>query len=560
MARSTTLDTPEWRALKRHARSLEKADMRVLFAADSGRATRLSLNAVGLFLDYSKQRMTARTRALLIRLAEAESVPARRDAMLAGEKINSTEGRAVLHTALRNLSGTPVLVDGRDVMPDVTAERARCAAFAEAVRDGSIAASDGRPFTDIVNIGIGGSDLGPAMVARALLPYAHKRLRSHFISNVDGADLADTLARLDPARTLVIVSSKTFTTQETMMNARSVRAWIAAALGETAVGAHFCAVSTNMTATAAFGIDATRVFRFWDWVGGRYSVWSAIGLPVMIAIGARNFERFLAGAHAMDRHFATAPLGRNLPVLLALIGVWNRNLMGWPSHAVLPYEQRLARFPAYLQQLDMESNGKSVRRDGTAVAGATGPVVWGEPGTNGQHAFFQLIHQGTDIIPADFLVAAEPVQADAAHHRALVANCLAQTEALMNGRTLAEARTQLAAAGLTPGEVERLAPHKVFAGNKPTSTILYRRLDPATMGKLIALYEHKVFVQGVIWGVNSFDQWGVELGKELCARLMPVVAGEQPASGLDGSTAGLIGRLHKLSSTLVASKSAKSGH
>jgi len=539
-----------WRALARHRKQIEKTDLRGLFAADARRFSALSLKAEGLLLDFSKQRLTRRTLRLLADLADACAVADKRAAMFSGAAINSTEKRAVLHTALRNVSGTPVLVDGRDVMPEVLAERARCAAFAEGVRSGAIAAANGRPFTDVVNIGIGGSDLGPAMVARALSPYAHKRIRSHFVSNVDGADIADTLARLDPATTLVLVSSKTFTTQETMMNARSARGWIAAALGEAAVGAQFAAISTNMPGTAAFGIDASRVFRFWDWVGGRYSVWSAIGLPVMISIGAQQFEAFLKGAHAIDRHFVTAPWQKNMPALMALIGLWNRNIWGFSSHAVLPYEQRLARFPAYLQQLDMESNGKGVAIDGAPLARASGPTVWGEPGTNGQHAFFQLIHQGTDVIPCDFLVGADPVKADPAHHRALVANCLAQTEALMRGRTLAEATAQLRAAGLDAAAAAALAPHKVFPGNRPTSTLVYRRLDPATLGKLIALYEHKVFVQGAIWNLNSYDQWGVELGKELCARLMPVVGGEKPADGLDASTAGLIAHLQKTSKTL----------
>lgn len=549
-----------WRQLQRHSKTISKTSLRALFAADARRFARLSLKAEGVLLDYSKNLLTSRTIKLLTALADETGLAAKRDAMFSGATINTTENRAVLHTALRNRSGSPVMVAGKDVMPEVTAERARCAAFAEGVRSGAIAAADGKPFTDVINIGIGGSDLGPAMVTRALSPYAHKRIRSHFVSNVDGADLADTIARLDPRRTLVLVSSKTFTTQETMMNARSARAWIAGALGEAAVGSHFAAISTNLPGTAAFGIDGARVFRFWDWVGGRYSVWSAIGMPVMIAIGAKNFEKFLGGAAAMDAHFRTAPLHRNLPVLMAMIGVWYRNVMGFPAHAVLPYDQRLGRFPAYLQQLDMESNGKGVTKDGAPVAGATGPIVWGEPGTNGQHAFFQLIHQGTDVIPADFLVAAEPVAADAAHHRALVANCLAQTEALMKGRTLDEARTQLRSAGLAAPEVERLAPHKVFPGNRPTNTLVYRRLDPATMGKLIALYEHKVFVQGVVWGINSFDQWGVELGKELCARLMPVVSAKASTAGLDASTAGLVSHLLKTSTTLKNGASTPAKH
>jgi glucose-6-phosphate isomerase len=536
---------PHWTALSRHRKQIEKTSLRAMFAADARRFQKHSLKAEGLLYDFSKNRLNARTIRLLTGLAEAAGVAQKRDAMFAGEAINTTEGRAVLHTALRNFSGRPVMVAGKDVMPEVIATRERCYAFAEGVRSGAIAAANGKPFTDVINIGIGGSDLGPAMVARALSPYVHKRIRSHFISNVDGADFADTTARLDPATTLVLVSSKTFTTQETMMNARAARAWIAGALGEGAVGAHFAAISTNMPGTKAFGIDETRVFRFWDWVGGRYSVWSAIGMPVMIAIGPKNFDAFLKGAHSIDEHFRSAPLARNLPVLMAMIGIWHRNVWGFPSHAVLPYEQRLARFPAYLQQLDMESNGKGVQKDGSPVAGLTGPIVWGEPGTNGQHAFYQLIHQGTGVIPCDFLMGARPVAADAAHHQALVSNCLAQSEALMKGRTLDEATAQLKAAGLKAADIKALAPHKVFSGDRPTSTLVYRKLDPATLGKLIALYEHKVFVQGAVWNINSFDQWGVELGKELCARLMPVVAGEAPADGLDASTAGLIAHLAK---------------
>ncbi len=531
---------PAWDSLRQHRLEMDSQPMRELFAADPQRFERFSLRLGDLLFDYSKNRITARTMDLLFELAQTARVERQRDAMFRGEAINNTEQRAVLHTALRNLSGKPVFVAGRDVMPEVIAERGRCAAFADGVRNGKIKGFTGELFTDVVNIGIGGSDLGPAMVTAALRPFAHPLIHSHFVSNVDGADLMDKLSDLDPRRTLFIVSSKTFTTLETMMNARSARRWLVEELGDDAVGAHFAAVSTNIEMTRAFGIGADRMFRFWDWVGGRYSVWSAIGLPVMIAIGPAAFEEFLSGAHLVDQHFATAPPKKNIPMIMALLGIWYRNGWGFASHAVLPYEQRLRRFAAYLQQLDMESNGKSVTREGDPVASTTGPIVWGEPGTNGQHAFYQLIHQGTDVIPADFLVASEGVRAIAEHQQVLLANCFAQTEALMHGRTLDEARAQLIAAGTLPIEAERLAPHKVFPGNRPSNTIVYRRLNPTTLGSLIALYEHKVFVQGVMWDINSFDQWGVELGKELAARLLPVVKGEAQDSELDSSTSGLV--------------------
>ncbi|HEY9549674.1 MAG TPA: glucose-6-phosphate isomerase, partial [Kiloniellaceae bacterium] len=437
-------------------------------------------------------------------------------------------------------------VDGRDVMADVREVLDAMAAFAEAVRDGALGGATGQRFTDVVNIGIGGSDLGPAMVTRALSPYHRDGLRCHFVSNVDSAHLSDTLKGLDPARTLFVVASKTFTTLETMTNARSARAWLVAALGEAAVASHFAAVSTNLEAVAAFGIAESRVFGFWDWVGGRYSVWCAIGLPVMIAIGPARFGEFLAGGHEMDEHFRSAPLAANLPVILGLLGVWYRDVWGFGSHAVLPYDQRLERFPAYLQQLDMESNGKRVTLTGHPVSEATGPVIWGEPGTNGQHAFYQLLHQGSDVVPCDFLVAAQAQEALGDHHLQLIANCLAQSEALMRGKTAAEARAELAAGGLDAAAVEALGPHKVFPGNRPSNTLVYRRLDPRTLGRLIALYEHKVFVQGRIWGINSFDQWGVELGKQLAGELLPLLKGKTAVAGRDASTAGLLQEIARL--------------
>jgi glucose-6-phosphate isomerase len=517
------------------------------FAADPERFRRFHATLDDLLYDYSKQRLDAATLDLLIRLAGAAEVEAKRDAMFRGDLVNSTERRAALHSALRNFSGRPVLVEGADVMPEVERERARMLAFADDVRGGRLRGALGQPMTDVVNIGIGGSDLGPAMAARALAPYAAANLRAHFVSNVDGADIADTLRGLDPARTLFIVSSKTFTTQETMTNARSARAWIVHALGEAAVADHFAAVSTRLDKVAEFGVEATRVFGFWDWVGGRYSVWSSIGLPLAIATGSEAFLEFLRGGHDVDRHFQETPLARNIPVLMGLLSVWNRNVLGHAAQAVIPYDQRLQRFPAYLQQLQMESNGKGVTRAGAPVGRATGPVIWGEPGTNGQHAFFQLLHQGTEIVPIDFLVAATPTNADAHHHELLLANCFAQGEALMRGRSSADAEAITARQGANAEEAARLAPHKTFSGGRPSSTFLYRKLTPRTLGRLIALYEHKVFVEAAIWDINPFDQWGVELGKELASRLAPIVADPvADLSALDASTAGLIAHARAL--------------
>ncbi|WP_193369096.1 glucose-6-phosphate isomerase [Pelagibius marinus] len=531
--------------LRAHHWEMKGLRLRDLFAEDPERFTHFSLQLDDLLLDYSKNLVLPETMEKLLTLARAADVEGGREAMFGGERINSTEGRAVLHTALRNRSQRPVLVDGHDVMGDVREVLAAMGGFADAVRDGAIGGATGESFTDVVNIGIGGSDLGPAMVTRALSPYGRPELRCHFVSNVDGAHLSDTLQGLDPRRTLFLVASKTFTTQETMTNARSARAWLVKALGEAAVSDHFAAISTNLEAVAGFGISESRIFGFWDWVGGRYSVWSAIGLPVMIAIGPARFGEFLKGAFEIDEHFRSAPLAANLPVVLALLGVWYRNVWGFGSHAVLPYDQRLERFTAYLQQLDMESNGKGVTLTGHPVTEATGPVVWGEPGTNGQHAFYQLLHQGSDVVPCDFLVAAEPQEDLGDHHALLVSNCLAQSEALMRGKTAEEAREELAAAGLNERRIEALLPHKVFPGNRPSNTLIYRKLCPRTLGRLIALYEHKVFVQGRIWGINSFDQWGVELGKQLAGELLPMVKGESEAEGRDSSTVGLLKALAK---------------
>jgi len=524
--------------LKAHWKKGAPTGLRAAFARDVKRFATLSARADDLLLDYSKCLVNSRTMKLLAKLAKDADVAGKREAMFEGRIINTTEGRAVLHTALRNRANTPVMVDGKDVMPDVDAVLSSMVEFATEIRASA--------FTDVVNIGIGGSDLGPAMTTLALAPY-HDGPRLHYVSNVDGAHIADTLKGLDPHTTLFLIASKTFTTIETMTNARTARAWIAARLGEDQVGHHFAAISTAISKVKDFGIWEDRIFGFWDWVGGRYSIWSAIGLPLMIAIGSDNFFRFLDGGHAMDKHFREAPVLANLPMLMGLLGVWHRNVCNYPSRAIIPYDQRLSRFPAYLQQLDMESNGKRVRKDGIAVSGETGPVVWGEPGTNGQHAFFQLLHQGTSVVPVEFLIAAQPHEEGMdVHHALLVANCLAQSQALMKGRTLKEAEAQLLAMGKSKAEARSLAPHRVFTGNRPTLTLAYRKLDPFTLGRLIALYEHRVFVEAAIWDINAFDQWGVELGKELATGLQPVVEGRKGTEGLDGSTAGLADYLRGL--------------
>ncbi len=532
--------------LQVHRRRLSAISMRTLFAGDPKRFSDFSLGLGDLLFDFSKNRIDATALAALVAIARSCGVEARRDAMFSGAPINTTEGRAVLHTALRNRSGRPVFVDGADVMPQTEAVRAAMTRFANAVRNGRYKVSGGA-VTDVVNIGIGGSDLGPAMAARALSPYANGP-RLHFVSNVDGADIADTLNGIDPATTLFVVASKTFTTAETMANARTARSAVEKAVGKDRAAQHFAALSTNLAATQTFGIPPERTFGFWDWVGGRYSLWSAIGLSLMIGIGPKRFGELLDGAFLADEHFRSAPLAENIPVIMALIGIWHRNIWGFATHAVLPYDNRLSRFPAYLQQLDMELNGKRVTLAGRPVASATGPVVWGEPGTNGQHAFYQLIHQGTSVVPCDFLIAAEPHEKLGRHHAMLVANCFAQSEALMRGKTLSEAVAELRAGGMSPKAAHALAPHKVFPGNRPSNTFLYRKLTPATLGMLIALYEHKVFVQGTIWGINSFDQWGVELGKVLAGEIEPLLSGGK-VSNRDSSTAGLIGAYRRLAAT-----------
>ena len=535
-----------WKQLERHRDDMQDMHLRVLFADDPGRFARFSLALDDLLVDYSKQRVTAETMRLLLELAQATGVEALRDRMFAGDPINHTEGRAVLHVALRRQSPGPVMVDGRDVMPDVRAALAHLRIFAGAVRGGVWTGATGARITDVVNIGIGGSDLGPAMVVEALTAYGRNGPRMHFVSNVDGAQLDDTLRLVPAASTLFVVASKTFTTQETMTNARSARAWLVAALGDAAVAHHFVAVSTNAAEVARFGIAPANMFVFWDWVGGRYSLWSSIGLPIALAIGAEGFDALLAGACDMDEHFRTTPLASNLPVVLGLVGIWNTNFLGAETHAVLPYDQHLRRLPAFLQQLDMESNGKRVNVHGEPVDVPTGPIVWGEPGTNGQHAFYQLLHQSPRPVSSDFLAAAEPAHGLAEHHEQLLANYFAQTEALMRGKTEMEARAELEAQGQTPADVARLAPHKVFPGNRPTTSVLYRRLDPRTLGRLLALYEHKVFVMGAVWGINSFDQWGVELGKVLATRIRPELDAAVDVTSHDASTNGLINHARRL--------------
>lgn len=533
--------SPEWVALESHWQEMRSRHMRELFAEDPQRFDAMSLERCGMLLDYSKNRITHQTLELLQNLARAADVPAWIGRMFAGEQINNTEQRAVLHVALRNRGKQPVLLGGKDMLPKVQAVLDRMEVFSKAVRDGLWKGYTGRRITDVVNIGIGGSNLGPLMVTEALGHYQSKQPRVHFVSNVDGTHIAETLKYLHPESTLFIVASKTFTTQETLSNAQSARAWCLNDLrDEAAVARHFVAVSTNTEAVSAFGIDPANMFEFWDWVGGRYSLWSAIGLPIAIAVGMDRFYELLAGAHEMDEHFRTAELPENMPVILALLGVWYANFVGAKTHAILPYDQYLRYLPAYLQQADMESNGKRVTRDGRPVDYSTGPVVWGAAGTDGQHAFYQLIHQGTQLIPADFIAPVLSHNAVADQHQKLLANFLAQTEALMRGRTHDEARAELELSEMGAEEIVDLLPHKVFPGNRPTNSILVDKLTPRRLGSLIALYEHKIFVQGVIWDVNSFDQWGVELGKQLAGVILGELKGSSGGEGHDASTSGLL--------------------
>jgi glucose-6-phosphate isomerase len=540
MRQPALTSTASFRALESHAADAKDWQLRQLFAADAQRFPKLTVDAAGLFLDYSKNRLDATTIGLLLDLARERGVEARRNAMFAGEKINLTEHRAVLHTALRLPRDKVLIADGQNVTADVHAVLDRVKDFTARVRSGAWLGHSGKPITDIINIGIGGSDLGPKMAVLALRSYSHPRLKMHFVSNVDGHDMDAALAQVNPETTLFIVASKTFVTAETMLNAGTARNWFLQHAAEEHLARHFVAVSTNTEAVRAFGIDPANMFPFWDWVGGRYSVWSSIGLSVALAVGFGYFSDFLAGAHDMDEHFRTAPLEQNMPVLLAMVGFWNRQFLGASSLSIAPYHQDLSRFPAYLQQLDMESNGKRVTTGGAAVDTPTCPVVWGECGTNAQHAYFQLLHQGTDVTPIDFIAALRATHDLAGHHDSLLANCFAQSEAFMTGKTGDEVRADLKAQNLSEAEIEALVPHKTFPGNRPSNTILMEQLTPTALGALIALYEHKTFVQGVLWDVNSFDQWGVELGKVLAKNIHAELTGEIQPARHDSSTNGLI--------------------
>lgn len=540
-AHTALVQTTAYQLLLSHHADATRWHMRDLFAADPKRFDKMSLTAAGLTLDYSKQRTTEATLAMLFGLAAERGVIEQRDAMFAGEKINFTEHRAVLHTALRAPKHAPkLLIDGQDVGADVHAVLDRVSTFVESVRDGQWLGHTGKVITDIVNIGIGGSHLGPQMVCTALEAYAHARLNMHFVSNVDGHDLSAILKKINPETTLFIVASKTFTTQETMTNAHSARTWFLQHASEADLAKHFVALSTNADGVRQFGIDINNMFPFWDWVGGRYSVWSSIGLSVALAIGADNFKAFLAGAHEMDEHFRTAPLKQNMPVILAMLGIWNRNFFRSESLSIAPYHNDLRHFPAYLQQLDMESNGKRVTIDGTQAPVATCPFIWGDVGTNGQHAFFQLLHQGTDITPIDFIAVLKASHTLPGHQAILLANCFAQSEAFMRGKQAKEVRADLVAAGMPENDIDALLPHKTFDGNRPSNTLVMEALTPATLGALIALYEHKTFVQGIIWGINSFDQWGVELGKVLAKAIQGELSGTATPNKHDASTNALI--------------------
>lgn len=532
--------TPAWRALLAHHKQMAKTSMRELFHEDAGRFPRFSIQLDDILFDYSKNIINDKTKYLLCNLARQQNLSAEIARMFAGEKINFTEQRSVLHVALRNCANRPVYVDGQDVMPDINRVLAQMQRFSEAVRNGAWTGFSGLAMTDIVNIGIGGSDLGPFMAATALRPYGHPRLNVHFVSNIDAAQLQQVLAPLQAKTTLFVVASKTFSTAETLTNARSARDWFLQQGTHQDVARHFVAISTNTADVVRFGIAAENMFEFWDWVGGRYSLWSAIGLPVAIYIGMENFKALLAGAFQVDQHFLNAPLEENIPVIMGLLGIWYNNFFNAQTYAILPYEELLSRLPAYLQQLDMESNGKRINKNGKVITYSSAPIIWGAPGTNGQHAFYQLLHQGTKLVPADFLAGVNTPYPLGTHHKMLLANYFAQTEALMKGRTIGEARAELATSGLTAKERRALLPHRVFPGNKPSNSFLYNQLDPQTLGKLVALYEHKAFVQGVVWGINSFDQWGVELGKQLASKIMRELNEDTAAHDHDSSTTGLI--------------------
>jgi len=540
-------DSPAYRALLEERQRLAPLHLNQLFADDPQRFEQLSLELEDLLFDYSKQRVTPETVRLLVALAEERGLKPAIEALFTGQPINFTEGRSVLHVALRNRSNTSIVAGGRDVMPDVNRVLGQMRAFCERVHTGQHLGHTGKRITDIVNIGIGGSDLGPHLVCDALRPYWQRGISAHFVSNVDGTHLAETLRKVSPETTLFCVASKTFTTQETMTNAESARRWLLTELGsESAVRQHFVAISTNLEAVRRFGIDAANMFEFWDWVGGRYSLWSAIGLPIALTLGFDAFEELLAGAHEADRHFRSAPFARNVPVLMGLLGVWSTNFLGIGTHAVLPYDQYLELLPPFLQQLDMESNGKSVDATGERIADyTTGPIVWGAPGTNGQHAFYQLLHQGTHLVATDFIASARTHNPLGDHHDKLIANCFAQSEALMRGRSEAEVLAELERAGKSAEQRKALAPHRVFEGNRPSSTFLMHKLTPRALGRLLALYEHKVFVQGVIWNINSFDQWGVELGKVLAGNILSELSGQSAGGAHDASTNELIARYRK---------------
>jgi len=533
--------SPAWQAIIDHQREVTDLQMRDLFAQDPQRFEKFSLRLGDILFDYSKNRITDKTMQLLFDLARQADLRRWIEAMFTGQKINNTEDRAVLHVALRNRSNTPIYVDGQDVMPEVNAVLDKMRRFSEAVRSGEWKGYTGKPITDIVNIGIGGSDLGPKMVCEALKPYIRPDLHVHFVSNVDSTDIVEVLKEISPETVLFLVASKTFTTQETMTNAHSARRWFLDSAGdEAAVSKHFVAMSTNEKAVSQFGIDTRNMFEFWDWVGGRYSLWSAIGLSIALSVGMDRFEELLNGAHKVDKYFRTTPFEQNIPVVMGLIGIWYNNFFGAQTQAILPYDQYLVYFPSYFQQGDMESNGKSVTREGEWVDYSTGPVIWGQPGTNGQHAFYQLIHQGTGLIPCDFLAAVQSQNPLGEHQPILLSNFLAQTEALMKGKTPDEARAELAGSGLSGEQLEILVQAKTFSGNKPTNSFFYPRLTPETLGSLIALYEHKIFTQGVIWNINSFDQWGVELGKQLAKAILPELQAPGETTGHDASTNGLI--------------------
>lgn len=533
--------TQSWPRLRDHHKKTATLHMKDMFKADEARFHKFSLRFNDILLDYSKNRITEETMDLLMGLVREIDLADAIEQMFTGAPINETEGRAVLHTALRNRSNTPVMVDGKDVMPDINRVLAKMKQFSDRVRSGDWVGYTGKRITDIVNIGIGGSDLGPVMVAECLKPYAKAGLNLHFVSNVDATHIAETLKQIAPETTLFMIASKTFTTQETMTNAFTARKWFVELVGdESVIAKHFIALSTNAEKVKAFGIDPENMFEFWDWVGGRYSVWSAIGLSVACAIGFENFEEFLTGAHEMDQHFRTAPFEQNIPVILALLGIWYTNFFDAETEVILPYDQYMSRFPAYFQQGNMESNGKSVDRAGKEISYQTGPVIWGEPGTNGQHAFYQLIHQGTRLIPADFLAPAISHNPIGEHHSILLSNFFAQTEALMVGKGKEEVLADLFEEGKQKDEIKRLWPFRAFEGNRPTNSILFKKLTPRTLGSLIAMYEHKIFVQGVIWNIFSFDQWGVELGKQLAKKILPELRSEQPVTSHDASTNGLI--------------------